>query len=91
MHFSSLISAMCPAYLAGEVERNCHFTVPGWNCMTHCQALQDFPGTSQVSLYVTIKSAYKNNSSSCRSRRVTLAFCFISECAVLHLNILIVL
>jgi hypothetical protein len=33
------------------VERNCHFTVPGWNCMTHSQALQRFPHMSQVSLH----------------------------------------
>jgi hypothetical protein len=34
-----------------KVERNCHFPAPGWNCMTHRQALQCFPYTSQVSLH----------------------------------------
>jgi hypothetical protein len=24
---------------------------PGWNCMTHRQALQDFPGMIQISLH----------------------------------------
>jgi hypothetical protein len=33
-------------------ERNCHFPVPGRNCMTHRQALQDFLDTSQVSFHV---------------------------------------
>jgi hypothetical protein len=32
-------------------ERNCHFSVPGRNCMTHRQALQDLPDTSQISLH----------------------------------------
>jgi hypothetical protein len=32
-------------------ERTCHFPAPGRNCMTHRQALQDFPDTSQVSLH----------------------------------------
>jgi hypothetical protein len=31
-------------------ERNCHFAVAGWSCMTHRQVLLDFPNTSQVSL-----------------------------------------
>jgi hypothetical protein len=31
-----------------KVERNCHFLAPGWNYMTHRQALQGFPDTSQV-------------------------------------------
>jgi hypothetical protein len=30
-------------------ERNCHFPATVWNCMTHRQALQGFPDTSQVS------------------------------------------
>jgi hypothetical protein len=34
-----------------KVERNCHFSAPGWNCVTHRQALQGFPDTSQVSLH----------------------------------------
>jgi hypothetical protein len=34
-----------------KIERNCHFQVPGWNCMTHRQALQGFPETSQVLLH----------------------------------------
>jgi hypothetical protein len=33
-----------------KVERNCHFPAPGWNCMTHREALQGFADTSQVSL-----------------------------------------
>jgi hypothetical protein len=32
-------------------EHNCHFPVPGRNCTTHRQALQDPPDTSQVSLH----------------------------------------
>jgi hypothetical protein len=32
-------------------ERNCHFPAPGGHCMIHRQALQDFPDTTQVSLY----------------------------------------
>jgi hypothetical protein len=31
-----------------EVERNCHFLAPGWNCVTHRRAPQGFPDTSQV-------------------------------------------
>jgi hypothetical protein len=27
---------------ADKVERNCQLPVPGWNCMTHRQALQGF-------------------------------------------------
>jgi hypothetical protein len=34
-----------------KVERNCYFPAPDWNCMTHRQALQGFPDTSQVSLH----------------------------------------
>jgi hypothetical protein len=34
-----------------KVKHNCHFPAPGRNCMTHRQALQDFPDTSQVSLH----------------------------------------
>jgi hypothetical protein len=34
-----------------KVERNCYLPVSGWNFMTHCQALQGFPDTSQVSLH----------------------------------------
>jgi hypothetical protein len=37
-----------------EVGRNCHFPVPGWNCMTHRQALQSFPDKNQVSLHKEI-------------------------------------
>jgi hypothetical protein len=32
-------------------ERNYHFPAPGRNCISHHQALQDFPDTSQVSLH----------------------------------------
>jgi hypothetical protein len=32
-------------------ERNCLFPAPGRNCITHRQAIQDFPDTSQVSLH----------------------------------------
>jgi hypothetical protein len=35
----------------GEVERNRHLSARGWNCMTHRQALQGVPDTSQVLLY----------------------------------------
>jgi hypothetical protein len=31
-----------------KVERNCHFLAPCWNSMTHRQALQGFPDTSNV-------------------------------------------
>jgi hypothetical protein len=31
------------------VERKYHFPAPGWICMSACQALQGFHGTSQVS------------------------------------------
>jgi hypothetical protein len=41
---------LLPAF-TDQVERNCHFPAPGWNCMTHRQALQGFPDTSQVSLH----------------------------------------
>jgi hypothetical protein len=30
-----------------KVERNCHFSAPGWNCMIRSQALQGFPDTSR--------------------------------------------
>jgi hypothetical protein len=36
---------------ADKVERNCHFPVPGWNCMTNRQAQQSIPSTRQVSLH----------------------------------------
>jgi hypothetical protein len=34
-----------------KAEINCHFPAPGWNCLTHRQALQGFSDTSQVSLH----------------------------------------
>jgi hypothetical protein len=34
-----------------KVECDCHFPAPGWNCMTHRQALQGFPDMSQVLLH----------------------------------------
>jgi hypothetical protein len=34
-----------------KVERNCHFPVPGRNCITHRQALQGFPDTSHEPLH----------------------------------------
>jgi hypothetical protein len=37
---------------------NSHIPAPGRNCMTHRQALQDFPDTSQAWLIKTIKSSY---------------------------------
>jgi hypothetical protein len=41
-----------------KVERNCRFPVPGWNCMTHLQALQYF-----LFRYIkTIKSTDGKNS-----------------------------
>jgi hypothetical protein len=41
--FLSLLT-FSPFYIAftEKSERNCHIPVPGRNCMTHCQALQDF-------------------------------------------------
>jgi hypothetical protein len=47
---------LCTPYIkysafSDKVESNCHFPAPGWNCMTHRQALQGFPDTSQVSLH----------------------------------------
>jgi hypothetical protein len=46
----------CPATIkysafTDKVEHKCHFQAPGWNCMTHRQALQDFPDTIKVSLH----------------------------------------
>jgi hypothetical protein len=55
-HLSALIDclfkifAICSAF-TDKPERNCHFPAPGRNCMTHRQALHDFPDTSQVSLH----------------------------------------
>jgi hypothetical protein len=60
-----------------KVERNCHFLASGWNCMTHRQALEGFPDTSQVPLHTN------------RSRDVTAAFNFVSECT--ELKVLVVL
>jgi hypothetical protein len=37
-----------------KVESNCHFPAP--DCITHCQALQGFPDTSEVSLHQNNKS-----------------------------------
>jgi hypothetical protein len=34
-----------------KVERNCYFPAPGWNCMTHRQALQGFLDKSQLPLH----------------------------------------
>jgi hypothetical protein len=36
-----VVASMYSAF-ADKPERNCHFPVPGRNCMTHLQALQDF-------------------------------------------------
>jgi hypothetical protein len=41
-----------------KIERNCHFWVPGKNCMTHRQALQGFPCTSQVPLHKNNKVSF---------------------------------
>jgi hypothetical protein len=41
-----------------KVERNCHFPAPGRNCMTHSQALQDSPDTSQALLHITLKLTF---------------------------------
>jgi hypothetical protein len=64
-----------------KLERNCHFPASGRNCTTHCQALQDFPDTSQVSLH-------KNNKFNLpilqevlkiMSLYETLLFCYTAE------------
>jgi hypothetical protein len=62
-----------------KVERNCHFPAPGWNCMTHRQALQGFSDTSQVSPQKKKHQLHFFYNSSCRSREVTVEFNFISE------------
>jgi hypothetical protein len=49
-----------------KVERNCHFSGPAWNCMSHRHALQGFPDTSQVSLHKKKKINFPSCSSSCR-------------------------
>jgi hypothetical protein len=43
--------------LADKVQRNCHFPVPGWNCMIRRQAIQGFPDTNQVSLHKNHKTS----------------------------------
>jgi hypothetical protein len=45
------ICKMIYSTFTDEVERKCHFPALSCNCMTHHQALQGFPGTSQVSLH----------------------------------------
>jgi hypothetical protein len=62
-----------------KVERNCHFPAPGWNCKTHCQALQGFLDTSQVSLHKNNKINSPLFCSSAGSREMTVAFNFINE------------
>jgi hypothetical protein len=47
-----------------KVERNFHFPAPGWNRMTHRQALHDFPDTIQVPLHKHDKNKVTANSSS---------------------------
>jgi hypothetical protein len=49
-----------------ETEGNCHFPTPGWNCMTHQQALWDFAVRLMYSFVKTIKETYPCYSSSCR-------------------------
>lgn len=46
---------------ADKLERNCHFLAPGRNCTALCQELQDFRGTSQLSLH--------------RNNEIYLSFC----------------
>jgi hypothetical protein len=38
-----------------KIERKCRFPAPGWNCMTHREALQGFPDTIQISLHLNNK------------------------------------
>jgi hypothetical protein len=47
---SQSISSLFSAF-TNKAERNCHFSAPGRKYMTHRQALQGFPDTSQVSLH----------------------------------------
>jgi hypothetical protein len=49
-------------------ERNCHFPAPGWNCMTHRQALHK---NNKINIYFIAVPA--------RSREVTVALNFSSE------------
>jgi hypothetical protein len=53
-HLFSGVHFLCSA-ITDKVERNCYFPAPGYNCMTHRQALQGFvfPNTSQEKLYKT--------------------------------------
>jgi hypothetical protein len=60
---------------------------PGWNCMTHRQALQGFPDMSQISLHKTMKSTYLFIAVPAGSREVTITFNFISERTVLSSNL----
>jgi hypothetical protein len=48
-----------------EVERNCHFPAPGWNCMNHPPSAKRFSRVKYRSIKI-IKSTYPYYSSSCR-------------------------
>jgi hypothetical protein len=39
------------AALTDKFERKCHLPSPGWNCMTHRQALEGFVDASQILVY----------------------------------------
>jgi hypothetical protein len=48
---SNRLHSLLYSAFTDKLVRNCHFPAPGRNCTTHRQALQDFPDTTQVSLY----------------------------------------
>jgi hypothetical protein len=74
--------------LTYKVESNCHFPVPGWNCMAHRQALQGFPDTSQVSLHKNNKINFPFFIAiAAGSGEVAVAFNFISEHTVQYLQL----
>jgi hypothetical protein len=54
-------------------------SLPGWNCMTHCQALQGFLDTSQVLLHKNNKINLSFFAVTASSREVTVTFNFVSE------------
>jgi hypothetical protein len=60
-------------------ERSYHFLAPGRKCTTHHQALEDFPDTSQVSLYTKSKISSPEIRGAGNDAPVTVAFRFISE------------
>jgi hypothetical protein len=66
-----------------KFESNCHFPAPGWNCMTHGQALQ-VPDTSQVSLHKSNEINLPILAVPAGSREVIVAFIFISERTLCH-------